>query len=119
MKIHAVNSDLVELRCKLRGWTLEAESIGLPTGDIHAIWHAPRMTLADIVADPGQGWRVERVNAGLVRFHFDDALISVEWRKGRIHETWLRTWALNMDQRLAAHRAVTGLLIKLGEVSDG
>jgi hypothetical protein len=137
-----IDLDLVELRCKLMGWRLfryedgtmyvrgelgvcvAAFYAGRWVGAEYALMERPRLTLADIIADPGEGWTGQcgaetwvmewrtYVDAPsdpwLVRLQVDEA--------GRL--SGLLQYNLDTDWLIEAHRAVTDLLIKLAEVSD-
>lgn len=85
----------------------------------------PRLTLADIVASPPDGWEAEMWQRGITRFRWrpkyempDGALshgACVIW-----HRTGLPTEAIGAreTERAAAHRAVADLLVLLGEVES-
>jgi len=155
-----IDLDLVELRCKLRGWHCERydsepKSVlaRTPRGSnilVHEIasggsWWGkhdtpyrqrvytedkallthPRLTLADIIADPGEGWTAAVDD--------DEGGHRFEWRAEYGTYFLMRgaTVSRGSDgdvsdaigcsaqgaERIAAHRAVTDLLIKLAEVT--
>lgn len=137
--------DLVELRCRLRGWEWSLSGLCVRHKGRTIVWHErhrgwcgdpdalaaltrPRLTLADLVASPPEGWTSEPINdsgarmfgwgtvpgnpdngvstyAAVVGIHNDGRLIEPPEYLTRDYE-----------QLLAAHRAVAELLVLLGEV---
>lgn len=139
-----IDLDLVEMRCKLRGWRFErtfsdhdesapwtcALEIMTPDGHMYVrddgeyggddagtekhelIITRPRLTLADIVASPPEGWTArpwERTR--WTRFEHEVAEVWFDGGKVECH-----TMQNDCAQALAAHRAVAELLVLLGEV---
>jgi hypothetical protein len=144
-----IDLDLVELRCKLRKWsyarTDDAVSVwpnerthaAYRAGETQPVWGSgrpqqedwaveltrPRLTLADIIADPGEGWHVVR--------HPEPAYWGFGWGPepdlhavvdvddaGRLMESPTYSETLSLAEMVAAHRAVTDLLVKLAEVES-
>lgn len=142
----SIDFDLVELRCKLRGWKCVRPShggveiydrrrrkiaVGLESwsGVERKVFNRPRLTLADIVANPPEGWKLEEVvdssldAFGFCRFEWrarydmpDQSLSHgacvVRYEDGRTAEA---IGAVETE-RVAAHRAVADLLVLLAEV---
>ena len=142
-----IDLELVELRCKLRGYEMERRPDGsiLITDESDADangaryvasrggragdkWHAqpsmiaPRLTLADIIAAPGEGWTVALKGVEVTELRWTgeggprtpDARVSV-YPSGFV-EVSARGGGGTL-RLLAAHRAVVDLLVRLGEVA--
>lgn len=141
-----IDPDLVELRCKLRGWQCERAmkpACAYPDGDLHdtlvaftpngRMWFraddwggddfsnqcyesdmaAPRLTLADIIADPGEGWTARVLSDDLARFDHADATV---WFGAPTEVLIDDNRSEDLPRMIAAARAVTDLLIRLAEV---
>ncbi len=145
---------LIELRCRLRGWRLFRYKDG--TIDIRGelgvyvanfydgVWagsewklmESPRLTLAAIIADPGEGWTV-RQDPGLHKpWHFRWergpfvpngagglstisgilAIVTVKSAGWPVDDPQYRQNS-SREEYVLAHRAVTELLIRLAEVA--
>jgi len=142
-----IDLDLVELRCKLRDWdcwrrdvstvqvTRHEDTAIFIVENCHPLWGSgrrcnepwavelarPRLTLADIIADPGDGWEV--------RDCAEDARFL--WRRSGDPEVYgmvtvrRQPWTIHdgtrsqspMGVRVDAYRAVVDLLVKLAEVA--
>ena len=84
----------------------------------------PRRTLADVVANPPEGWVVYRSSDITLDFHWrpvegraSAALAFTHGPRVRGWESWVRP-TLTMKDQATAHRAVAKLLDVLAEVSD-
>jgi len=147
MSTETKDLDLIALRARLRGWAIPDEDnhgdefvIITPGGEVTVthgwpisewsssarpyanILTAPRLTLADIIADPGEGWRVVRQiwTDAFTGFGWSSdkglhAVVDVDDRGEVMKDPWYCT-GISKSERIAAHRAVTDLLIKLAEV---
>lgn len=150
-----IDLDLVELRCKLRGWQCfrqregerlhvtspigvtatifngvwkwGGEDVGdVSIGDFRQILTAPRLTLAAIIADPGEGWTATSEYEGRgAMFHRRNAsghiLALIGWLGGKVTNDWcaishIYRQPMKIAERINCHRAVTDLLVKLAEV---
>lgn len=142
---------LIELRVKARGWPFirnDGIRFKMPyaiiegpwgfantTGDVetHDVEHnniltAPRLTLADIVADPGPGWIARSNSFGEVRFDLADSggvsvITSEDMIKDSTEDGACPHRLIGMDDDGASAlamigrcRAVADLLTKLAEV---
>lgn len=86
----------------------------------------PRLTIADIIANPGEGWTATSECEGHgALFHRRNAsghiLALIGWLGGKVTNDWCATahsyrQPMKIAERIAAHRAVTDLLIKLAEI---
>ena len=156
-----IDLDLVELRCKLRGWhcarrlTITGRDelcVTAPAGSAYVIdangchrrsdtgvaidemLYRPRLTLADIIADPGEGWTCKVAYEGSTHFLWGKEDGVFHWQGSYPGG---KLWDANVtighhgpdgevidfiptrvqgERRIAAHRAVTDLLVKLAEV---
>jgi len=157
-----IDLDLVELRCRLRGWEYErthahpgdsdwslaldidtpegrvwcrddGERGGFNCGLLDPVLFTPRLTLADIIAAPGEGWC--SATMALTSIRRDGALVfhCMSWRQSAEEisphvrldvylsgSTTPPLYApgLTTPELLAAHRAVSDLLVRLGEVHN-
>lgn len=132
----AIDLDLVELRCKLRGWSCERLRQGRPIErvDVHRPQKTyrlyrdgrltpglglvtsltrPRLTLADIVSSPPEGWEARVVSDDLARFDHADATV---WFGSPTEALIDDNRSEDLQRMAAAARAVAELLVMLGEV---
>jgi hypothetical protein len=156
-----IDLDLVELRCKLRDWYCwrrDVSTLEVTRNEdtaIHLAWtcyplwpsgrrndeawavalNKPRLTLADIIADPGEGWTVRHHGFDGWIFELTEpgstVLVKVGPRECHGHGYGCQpalsprspeVWGLDDTRDAVAHlalvHAVTDLLIKLAEVES-
>lgn len=136
----AIDLDLVELRCRLRGWRCErndafvyaydgdARMATFPVqgkGGVYGIqahvFDRPRLTLADIVASPPEGWTASRIIGCTLDWFWSPpgggagCVVRINGPRADGQPTFYMD---DFEGRIAAHRAVAELLVLLGEVES-